>query len=92
MPSREGLYIMVFCSMMASCQTCSSVDGVEGRLESKLNNVNGRLDSLSKQYQFQERNVLGNPKISEKFYEINGQRFYLEIDGKPVEEYFRNSK
>jgi len=24
----------------------------------------------------------------EKFYEIDGQRVYLEIDGRPIEEYF----
>lgn len=29
-----------------------------------------------------------NPENPEKFYEISEQRVYLEIDGKPVEQYF----
>ncbi len=33
-------------------------------------------------------NIIGESK-PEKFYNINGQRVYLEIDGKPVEEYWR---
>ena len=34
-----------------------------------------------------EEQVLGN-QTPEKFYEIEGNRVYLEIDGKPVEQYF----
>lgn len=33
-------------------------------------------------------NVVGNNE-PDKFYKINGKRIFLEIDGKPVEEYFR---
>lgn len=33
-------------------------------------------------------NVIGG-ETPEKFYEIDGKRVYLEIDGKPVEQYFR---
>mgnify|MGYP001601341571 CR=1 FL=1 len=33
-------------------------------------------------------NVIAGPE-PEKFYLVNGQRVYLEIDGKPVEGYFR---
>lgn len=29
-------------------------------------------------------NVVGGPE-KEKFYEIDGKRFYLEVDGRPVE-------
>jgi len=36
----------------------------------------------------QQRNVIGN-ETPDKFYEINGQRAYLEIDGMPVEGYIR---
>lgn len=32
-------------------------------------------------------NVIGSP-TADKFYEINGQRAFVEIDGKPVEQYF----
>jgi hypothetical protein len=34
------------------------------------------------------KNVIG-VEAPEKFYVVNGQRVYLEIDGKPVEEYWR---
>ena len=34
------------------------------------------------------RNVLGN-ETPEVFYELNGQRYFLSIDGKPVSEYVK---
>ena len=34
------------------------------------------------------KNVIEND-APEKFYEINGERVYLEIDGKSVDEYFK---
>lgn len=36
-------------------------------------------------------NVIGS-ESPEKFYELNGQRVYLEIDGKSVEEYVKGVK
>ena len=45
----------------------------------------------SKNYELKTENVVGN-EIPEKFYEINGKKVYLEIDGKLVEEYFKNDK
>lgn len=46
-------------------------------------------NSLEKQEkpEIQTRDVIGNSE-PERFYEFNGQRVYLEIDGKPVESYF----
>jgi len=41
-------------------------------------------DQNSQNVIFQD--VIGNSS-GEKFYEINGRRVYLEIDGQPVEEY-----
>ena len=35
------------------------------------------------------QNVIGN-KTPEKFYEINGGKYFTEIDGKKVEDYFSN--
>ncbi|MEK6967360.1 MAG: hypothetical protein AABX51_01890 [Nanoarchaeota archaeon] len=43
-------------------------------------------ETLQSQVQYQD--VIGQ-EAPERFYEINGQRIYLEVDGKPVEEYFR---
>ena len=34
-------------------------------------------------------NVIGN-KIPDKFYYVRGERVYLEIDGKPIEDYLRS--
>jgi len=34
-------------------------------------------------------NVMGN-KIPDKFYYVRGKRVYLEIDGKPLEDYLRS--
>lgn len=46
------------------------------------------MNMIDQPYKVQTKNVIGK-KAPEKFYEINGNRVYLEIDGKPVEEYFR---
>lgn len=39
-------------------------------------------------HEIREENVIGEDS-PEKFYEIDGKRVYLEIDGKPVEQHFR---
>ena len=38
----------------------------------------------------QTRKVIGK-SLPDKFYEINGKKVYLEIDGKSVEDYFQNN-
>lgn len=48
-------------------------------------NLEKKLDELKPIVK--EEQVIGN-QIPEKFYEIDGKKVYLEIDGKPVEEYF----
>lgn len=49
----------------------------KGNLETKVENI-----------QLITKNVIGGSE-PEKFYKVNDQRVYLEIDGKPVEEYWR---
>lgn len=61
---------------------CCVVDGIEARLD----NINSTLAQQSN-YKLQEQNILGED-TPERFYEINEQRVYLEIDGKPIEQYF----
>jgi hypothetical protein len=39
-------------------------------------------------YQLKKENVLGSA-LPEEFYEINGKRFYLSIDGKAIEELYK---
>jgi len=60
----------------------SSSFGYLRRLEGKLNEI-----KALQAPQIRTENVLGLD-APEKFYEINGQRAYLEIDGKPAEQYF----
>ena len=48
-----------------------------------LNKINCSKSHL----ELKTENVIGND-LPEKFYEINGKKVYLEIDGKPVEKYF----
>ena len=57
-----------------------------GGLETKLENIEAAIRNQPK-YEIQTQNVIGE-EAPEKFYEINGQRVYLEVDGKPVEQYF----
>lgn len=48
------------------------------------------LDNYQKAPQVQVENVIGQ-EAPERFCDLNGQRVYLEIDGKPVEQYVRES-
>jgi hypothetical protein len=58
-----------------------------GGLETKLDNIEKAIREQPR-YEMKTENVIGQ-ESPEKFYEINGQRVYLEIDGKPIEQYFR---
>lgn len=53
--------------------------------DSKLNQLKDKVDSLSPKPI--TLNVMGG-EAPERFYDLNGQRVYLEVDGKPVEQYF----
>lgn len=52
--------------------------------KNRLDNITKKVDALTS---IRLENVLAGPAF-EKFYEIDGKRAYLEIDGKPVEQYF----
>lgn len=54
-----------------------------GRIEQELETLES-----SRLYELRTENVIGQ-ETPEKFYEINGQRVYLEIDGQSVEQYFK---
>lgn len=70
-----GLYIMAAAILLTTCDNNDKIDNIERKFnESKL--------------EIQARDVIGRPDI-DKFYDINGQRVYLEIDGMRIEEYFR---
>lgn len=58
---------------------------------STINNIEKKVDQLLQErnsIELKTENVIGG-KAPEKFYEIAGKRVYLEIDGQPVEKYFR---
>ena len=82
MTERIGLYLIVGVTML----NVGAIYKNTNELSTKV----ADLESMLKTSQpiLQEKDVLGNPEL-ETFYEINGQRFYLRIDGKPVEQYCR---
>ena len=59
------------------------VDGIEDRLD----NVNASLQAQTTyQPRLKKQNVIGELE-PEEFYEVDGKRAYVIIDGKPVETY-----
>jgi len=80
MTPRPTLYLMVAMTMISTCD----VDRKTNNLGSKVDSIESQLKTM--QPTLQVENVLGDPE-PEKFYEIDGQRVYLEMDGKPVEQY-----
>ena len=80
MTERHGLYIMIFAGLVTTC----NVEDI-----SKQNKVT--LEALAQKSALQESNVLGDT-IPERFYMINGDTVYQEIDGVPVRTYFNRSR
>jgi hypothetical protein len=58
----------------------------------KISKISKKLDELASQVQNmqQERfdNVIGS-SLNDRYYIVNGRKAFIEIDGKPVEEYFQ---
>lgn len=73
-PSRYGLYLMIGITMIAGMKSCNRTADIKENMQAIP--------------QIQEQNVISQ-EAPEKFYEINGQRVYLEVDGKPIEQYFK---
>ncbi|MEK6813081.1 MAG: hypothetical protein AABX86_03130 [Nanoarchaeota archaeon] len=76
--------------------TCVRTGDIKERLneidQKQIRYIQHQLDELdkkTKQETVTSSNVFGDEK-PETFYEVNGQRAYLTIDGKPVEEYIRD--
>lgn len=72
---RAGLYIMTFLALANTCHLKGDTDKIIEQ-------------TASKTPQLQTANVIEG-SAPEKFYDIDGQRVYLEIDGKPVAEYLK---
>ncbi len=70
--SRKGLYLMMMITMVASVRSCSISQDI--------------YQKVNKRPVVQVDNVIGQ-EAPEVFYNLNGQRFYLEVDGKKVEDY-----
>ena len=51
--------------------------------------LEAKIDEMTPKIRIEQ--TMGN-KTPERFYEIGGKRVYLEIDGKPVEQYFSDRK
>jgi hypothetical protein len=64
-----GLYLMVLIGMIGAIRACEKLDDVKSKLAQQPQVV---------------QNVIGGPEV-EKFYIVDGQRAYVEIDGKSVE-------
>ena len=65
-------YIAIGIAAIAGIKSCSRTQEI--------------LDNYQKAPQVQIENVIGQ-EAPERFYDFNGQRVYLKIDGKPVEQY-----
>lgn len=68
---------------------------VTGTCMDNSHEINRNIKGLEREVQemkpkIQEKQVIGN-STPEKFYFIDGQRAYLAIDGKPIEQYANSS-
>ena len=64
-----------------------SIDNIKiDNIKKKMNALESRV-MKSESPVLQKRQVIGG-SLPELFYEVEGHKVYLEIDGKPVESYF----
>jgi hypothetical protein len=81
--NRTGLYIMVFIAMIAGCEGLDRIKKVENQVKTLEQSV----ELLRKELQ--------KPQLKEegglKFYEINGQGAYTEINGIPITPSYTNN-
>jgi len=82
---RWGLYLIAFIAMVNSCDANDNTKYIKHKLDMQENQQRTAQIKCS---QVQVRDVIGSKK-PETFYIINGERVYLKIDGKPVDEYFK---
>ncbi len=67
--------------------TCMAKYCVVGGLEERLDNVNSSLQAQTTyQPRLKHENSIGGPEPDE-FYDVDGKRAYVSIDGKPVSDY-----
>ena len=76
---------LIWLSCPSACQINKNAEELTERINANANMLEKKIDSY---YNIKTQNVMGNEK-PEKFYEIGGKRVYLEIDGTPVEDYFK---
>jgi hypothetical protein len=75
---RTGLYIIALLGMIGALKSCSQTEDLPSRTQELLNRT--------KPLEVRTENVMGNPE-PEKFYMVNGNRAFVEIDGQPVDTY-----
>lgn len=86
MISRPGLYAMVILATLASCDAAHETHKIRDELNSQKKLLEETVKKFSPEIHVE--NVIRGPE-KETFYEFQGQRVYLKIDEKPVEDYFR---
>ena len=74
-----GLYLLVSTGIVGSIRSCDNTSEIQDQLR-KTTQIHIE--------QIHIENVLGEA-TPEKFYEIGGQRVFLEVDGKPIQDYFK---
>lgn len=85
------------CSICIGASSAIVIPSNRDYLEMRLYEVEDRLSQVSKRYsctgkeEVIEEDVMGNSE-PEKFYLLNNQRVYLEIDGQPIEKFLENYK
>ena len=80
-----ALAVLGFASLTGAVTGSLSVDRLIS-LDNKVNSIERKLE----QYNLKEENVLGGMQ-PETFFEIDGQRYFLTVDGKPLEQYLRET-
>lgn len=84
--SFEGTFLA--CAL--ACSMCSGGLAINDQkhLDGKLDELGKKVENVCQEQkpEIEIKNILGGPE-DEKYYFIAGEFVYLEIDGKPVEEY-----
>lgn len=85
--SRPGLYAMVGLTLFLTCDNSANINRNGRNLYEQRRSLIEMEWQMKKQQEPKVENVIAGPQV-DKFFEIDGKKYFTEIDGRPIEIYF----
>ena len=78
-----GTTLMALVAFWLGVYGCNDID----KMRREINDIKVEMTQKGQANYLRIENVIGGPE-PERFYEVDGKRYFVEVDGKQVESYF----